>query len=456
MSPASLPEADPHARTLRRIGTAAALLLLVLGIGAAARVYSRSQHDTALAESTARNAQRHVLTTEAREHAGLRRISLPGTLRGQREAAIHARASGYLKSWTRDIGQTVRAGELLAVIDAPESEQELAQARAAREQIRARSALAASSLQRWEDLRQRDAVSQQELDERRASQRQAVADLAAADANIRRLEQLQAFRRVTAPFSGTVVRRNVDVGALISAGSGAGARELFYLAQTDVLRLDVAVPQAHAASVRAGQAVELRLAERGGAPVIGQVERSAGAIDPATRSMQVEIRVPNAEGRLLPGAYVEATLPLAQGAPALVVPPNVLQFRQQGARVATVQTGADGVQRVALRPVTLGRDLGRLVEIRDGLQLGEVLVMNPHDAIEDGEAVVARAVPIEPPPAAGRAAGATAPAAGPGGTAPAAAAGTASGPAAAASAVPGAGPAGLRPEARGDALPGRS
>jgi RND family efflux transporter MFP subunit len=391
-APPSSPRSGP---ALRRAGWLALTLVLLLGIGAAARVYSKARQSDALAERTARDAVRHVLTAQPRAGEGRRQISLPGTLKGRQEAPIYARASGYLQRWTHDIGQRVSAGELLAVIDAPEAEQELLQARAAREQIHSRSLLAASSLERWEGLRQRDAVSQQELDERRAAQRQGIADLAAADANVRRLEQLKAFRRVTAPFDGVIVRRNVDVGALVSAGTGAGTRELFYLAQTDLLRIDVAVPQAYAAAVKAGQEVKVRLLERGGAPFVGTVARTSGAIDSATRSMQVEIALPNADGRLLPGAYVEVTLPLANPAKTLVVPPGVLQFRQEGARVAVVLTDAHGFQRIALRPVTIGRDLGRAVEIQSGVTVQDALVLNPHDAIEEGERVVARAAPTE-------------------------------------------------------------
>ncbi|MGZ5780441.1 MAG: efflux RND transporter periplasmic adaptor subunit, partial [Burkholderiaceae bacterium] len=284
---------------------------------------------------------------------------------------------------------------LLAVIDVPEAEQELLQARAASEQIRARLALTQSSLERWEGLRQRDAVSQQELDERRAAHQQARADLAAAEANVRRLEQLQSFRRVTAPFSGTVVRRNVDVGALIGAGNNGANRELFYLAQTDKLRVDVAVPQTYSAAVIAGQEVTVKLLERPGVPFKGTVARTAGAIDSATRAMQIEISIPNPDGQLMAGAYVEVSLPLANPVKNLLIPVNVLQFRQDGPRVAVVTADAKGEQRIALRNVKLGRDIGRSIEVLGGITPKDALVLNPYDAIEDGERVVAQAAPQE-------------------------------------------------------------
>lgn len=381
--------AEPKAtvRGARIIGLSALVLLLA---AAGVRVYSKSQHKGALAVRTAQDAVRHVQTTLASAGDARRSLTLPGTLQGHQEAPIYARASGYLARWTRDIGERVKQGELLAVIDAPEAEQELQQARAAIEQIRARLVLAESSLQRWENLRKLDAVSQQELDERRAARQTARADLNAAEANVKRLEELQAFRRVTAPFAGTIVRRNVDVGALIGAGNNGANRELFYLAQTDRLRIDVAVPQTYAANVKAGQEVNIKLLERPGTPFKGTVARTAGAIDSATRSMQIEISLPNPDGKLLAGSYVEVSLPLANVAKNLVVPVASLQFRKDGPRVAVVQSDASGAQRIAIRQVKLGRDFGRTVEVLDGVTDKDALVLNPHDSIEDGERVHAQ------------------------------------------------------------------
>jgi len=385
------PAADSPAfssRALRRTAWLAGGVLLALLAGAGLRVLASSGQARALADTTARNAVRNVLTATPRPGEARRTLSLPGTLRGQNEAALYARTNGYLRSWTKDIGDRVRKGELLAVIDAPETEQELLQARAAREQVKARFGLAESSLARWQELRQRDAVSQQELDERNAALRQARADLAAADASIRRLEQLQSFRRIVAPFDGVVVRRNVEVGALIGAGNNGSARELFHLAQTDPLRVSVAVPQTHAADVRVGQEVSLRLIEKPGVPLKGTVARTAGAVDADSRTMAVEVELPNPDGRLLPGAYVEVNLALAGNARGLVVPASALQFRQDGPRVAVV----DEQNRIVLRSVKLGRDLGKTVEVLSGLGPTDRLVLNPHDAIEPGETVIATAV----------------------------------------------------------------
>ncbi len=365
-------------------------LALLLG-GAGVRTYVNAVHARSVEASTQTNALTTVLVTHPRPGQGQRTVALPATLRGQNEAAIYARTNGYVQAWKKDIGDKVKKGDLLALIDTPEVDQDLAQALANLEQIKARLALAQSSLQRWEGLRQRDAVSQQELDERRAAQQQAQADLAAAQANVRRLQQLHDFGRIVAPFDGVVVRRNVEVGALVAAGSATNTKELFYLAQVDALRLTVAVPQSYVADVAAGKEVTVKLIEKPNAPVKGTITRVSGGVDVATRSVQVEVALPNKEGKLLPGAYVEVALPLSGSAKALLIPPNTLQFRQDGPRVAIVGDG----DKIALRQVKLGRDLGRAVEVISGLSPQDAVVLNPHDTIEEGERVSKREAPSE-------------------------------------------------------------
>jgi len=379
----TLPALRPPA--LRRAAWLGSAFVLLLLAGAAWRMFASASHAKALSETTLQNAPRSVLTFTAAASDARRVLALPGTLRGHTEAALHARTNGYLKSWAKDIGDPVRKGETLAVIDAPEAEQELAQARAAGAQVEARLGLAESSLARWQGLRERDAVSQQEVDERRAAVRQARADLAAANANIQRLEELRSFRRIVAPFNGVVVRRNVEVGELVGAGNNGNARELFHLAQIDTLRVSVAVPQTYAADVRVGQDVTLKLIERPGAPLKGKVARMSGAVDADSRAMTVEIELPNPDRRLLPGAYVEASLTLGVAARGLTVPASALQFRQDGPRLAVV----DANSRIVLRPVKLGRDLGRTVEVLSGVGPTDRIVQNPYDAIEAGEHVIA-------------------------------------------------------------------
>lgn len=403
MTTEASPSTAPRAALQRATWVASALLLALLA-GAGLRVFASVQQSRSLADTTRQQALRSVMTATPSLGDNRRVLALSGTLRGHNEAALYARTNGYLQRWTKDIGDKVQKGELLAVIDAPEIGQELLQARAVREQIEARVGLAQSSLARWQGLRERDAVSQQELDERAAGLRQAKADLSAANANIRRLEELRSFQRIVAPFSGVVVRRNVEVGVLIGAGNNGSARELFHLAQIDPLRVSVAVPQTYAADVRVGQPVSLRLIEKPGVQLAGKVARTAGAMEADSRAMTVEIELPNPDGQLLPGAYVEASFSLGSASRNLLVPSSALQFRQEGPRLAVV----DAENRIVLRPVKLGRDLGRTVELLSGITREERFVLNPHDALEAGETVIAVATQTPARPAAGAASAAAA------------------------------------------------
>jgi RND family efflux transporter MFP subunit len=318
-------------------------------------------------------------------------LQLPGTLQGAVQAPIAARASGYLKRWYKDIGSRVEKGELLAEIETPEIDQQLSQALAARDQAASSLLLAKSTVERWEALRKRDAVSQQELDERRSADAQARANLAAADANVERLRQLEGFKRVTAPFAGIITRRNVDTGDLIDAGGGA-ARALFVLTQNDSLRIYVNVPQSYAQLVRPGQSVTVSQAEVARS-FEGKVARTAGSIDAATRTMQVEIALPNRDGLLLPGAYVQVGLPLA-ATQGMLISANTLMIRGEGIRVAKV----DAQGRVQLVPVKIGRNLGDSVELLEGVEMTDRLVLNPSDSLADGDRV--SIAPAEKPAAA--------------------------------------------------------
>jgi RND family efflux transporter MFP subunit len=391
-----LPSTQGHPLLRRTRWLAWAVAALLLG-GAGLRGYVNAMQAETVRHTTASNAPKSVLVTQARPGQAQRQLALPATLRGRNEAAIYARTNGYVRAWQKDIGDKVRKGDTLALIDTPEVDQDLAQARATQEQIKARLALTQTSLARWEGLRERDAVSQQELDERRAAQQQAQADLAASKANVARLQQLHDFGRITAPFDGVVVRRNVDVGTLVTAGS-SNARELFYLAQTNPLQVLVSVPQVDAASVSVGQSVDIRRLEQPGAPAQGKVTRIAGGVDVATRSVQVEIALDNPGGDFLPGAYVEVGIALRGAAKALLLPPNALQFRQDGPRVAVV--GAD--QKISVRKIKLGRDLGRAVEVLAGLSPQDKVVLNPPDTLLEGEQVLAQQAPEAKPEGAGR------------------------------------------------------
>ncbi len=368
-------------KVLRRARLIMLVVLLLLAAGAGRTMLSRISNANALEAGTAERAKVYVKTALPKSDAAGQTVSLPGTLQGYVQSPIAARASGYIKRWTHDIGSRVAKGALLAEIEAPEIDQQLSQAIAVREQTASSLGLAKSTRERWEALKKRDAVSQQDLDEKRSGEVQAAANLAAADANVERLRQLEGFKRVVAPFAGVITRRNVDVGDLIDAGGGAG-RVLFTLAQTDPLRVYIYVPQAYSQLVKPGQEVSITQAELRGQVFRGTVARTAGSIDAATRTMQVEIQLPNRDGLLLPGAYVQAALPLA-ASKALVIPANTLMIRGAGTLVAVV--GADG--RIKLKPIKVGRNYGQTVEVLDGVSATDQLVLNPSDSLGEGDTV---------------------------------------------------------------------
>jgi RND family efflux transporter MFP subunit len=392
MSQEELPVADAarrrQVRRYTRIATAAVLVLLALGAGRT--MFGRIGNARTLEAHAAEGAVQYVRVTTVQAAGAGQKLVLPGTLQGFVQAPVAARAGGYLRRWTKDIGSRVAKGELLAEIETPELDQQLSQAIAARNQTAASLELAKSTVDRWEALRQRDAVSQQELEERRSAYAQARANLAGADANVERLRQLESFKRVVAPFAGVITRRNVDIGDLIDSN-----KPLFLLSQTDPLRVYVNVPQAYAQLVRPGQPAVVRQSELRGRNFTGQVARTAGSIDTATRTMQVEIALPNRDGALLPGAFVQVEL-AAAGSGALTIPSNALLFRGQGTLVAKVD--AAGV--VTLQPVRLGRNYGDFVEVAQGLEGNERLVLNPSDSLAAGDKV--QVVPDRPaaPPAA--------------------------------------------------------
>lgn len=385
--PAQADGSDDHHELLRRRQIVrrtrwlVLLVLVLLAIGAARTVAVRMANAKTLAANAAEHAVQYVkVVLPTRPSAG-QTLALPGTLQGHVQAPIAARASGYLKRWTKDIGARVQQGELLAEIETPEIDQQLSQALAARDQAAAGLSLTKTTVTRWEALRQKDVVSQQDLDERRGALASATANLAAAEANVQRLKQTEGFKRVLAPFAGVITRRNVDVGDLIDAGA-SGGRALFLLAQTDPLRVYINVPQAYAQLIKAGQPVLVTQAELRGQTFKGQIARASGAIDATTRMMQVEVALPNRNGVLLPGAYVQVALPLA-ASPSLTVPANTLLFRAEGTRVAVV----DADNHVRLRPVQIGRNYGETVEVLAGIGAADRLVLNPSDSLAEGDAV---------------------------------------------------------------------
>src|SRR5579862_3384349 len=343
----------------------------------------RISHEHALAKETEVETVPTVAFVYPTREKADEELVLPGSLLAYVESPIYARTNGYLVRWYKDIGSRVTKGELLATIDTPEVDQELNQTRAARQQILAQLDLAKITADRWEKLRNTDAVSAQEADQQQSGYQQAKANLAAADANVRRLEQLEGFKDVFAPFTGVLTRRNVDPGALINAGAQAAGRELFDLARVEPLRVYTSVPQAYAPYIKVGAKTFVTLQEFPGQRFVATVARTAEAIDTNTRTLLTEVDVPNKDGRLLPGSFGEVHFAVGSNVNKVTVPVNTMLFRAQGAQVAVV--GPDN--KVQLRPISIGRDYGTTLEILGGVSTTDRIVINPSDSLEEGQPV---------------------------------------------------------------------
>ena len=388
-SPSKEPEYRPRG-TVRADGRGklikwfAVLFLVFLALA----VYSLAQKRAArqvLAEQTERMAVPYVAVVHVTRIDGESELVLPGNLQSFVESPLYARTNGYLKKWYKDIGSRVNKGDLLAEIDTPEVDEQLAQARADLATAQANLKLAGITAGRYQELLKSDSVSKQEVDNFNGDYAAKQAMVQSAAANVKRLEDLEAFKRVYAPFAGVIVQRNVDIGALINAGNGGNStKEMFDLAETDPLRVYVSVPQTYAPSIRAGMKACLELSEFPGRDFCGKVVRTAGAVDSNTRTLLTEVDVPNAAGILLRGEYAQVHFEARMSGERLTVPNNALLFRPEGTMVAVV----DANGRIDLKKLTIGRDLGSSIEVLEGLAPDEALVINPPDSLEQGEKVI--------------------------------------------------------------------
>jgi RND family efflux transporter MFP subunit len=357
-------------------------------------------------------AQVYVIRPQPAAEAGL---SLAATTQAIQDSIIYARTSGYLRTRYVDIGDRVTAGQLLAEVDSPEIEQQLRQAKADLQQSernrdlqKANLDLAKVTMARYEAADAEGAVAKQALDQSVSTHRTAQAAVAAAEANIesnranvQRLQEMTSFQRIVAPFNGTVIQRNVDVGALITAGSPVnntavapssvtgGASGLFEIAQMDTLRVFVNVPQVYAPTLKAGLPVEVAVRGQLMQPVTGTVTRTAGALDPGTRTLLTQVDIPNASHRMLPGMFVYVTFKIGPSGTRWRVPSTAVIFNAQGTRVAIVGTG----NKLHFQDVVLGRDFGTSIDIQAGLQGNETIVKQPTVSLQEGQMVT----PIESP-----------------------------------------------------------
>jgi RND family efflux transporter MFP subunit len=364
----------------------ALVLLVVAGAIVAGVVLPRRRARAEVNTETVELATPTVTVIQPKRGANAQEVVLPANMQAWTDAPIYARTNGYLKRWYVDIGARVKAGQLLAEIDTPEVDQQLQQARADLATAQANMRLAGITAARYQDLLKTDSVSKQDADNAAGDFEAKRAMVQSAEANARRLSELQSFERIYAPFSGVITSRNVDVGALIEAGSGTGstpARELFHMASTQKLRVYVNVPQAYSQVAKPGLKADLVMQEFQGRRFTGTLITTASAIDMASRTLLAQFEVDNPTGELLPGSYAELHLKLPAVAPSFLLPVNALIFRAEGLQVATVQPDST----ILLVTVTLGRDFGNEVEVISGLSGQEQVVVNPPDSIVSGEKV---------------------------------------------------------------------
>jgi len=387
------PGNKPPAHTTRRWPIVLAVIV-VLAL-AAQGIWSRHNAMAALKREAQQESTLSVQVVTPQRSQRALDLVLPGSVQAYLDTPIYARTSGYLSKWYADIGTHVKAGQLLATIDAPEVDDQLRAARADLANAQANYALAKTTAARWTEMLKTRSVAKQDADEKVADMLAKQGTLDAARYNVSRLTQLQSYEKVTAPFDGIVTARNVDVGALIDAGASGGTqKELFHLQQSDRLRVYVNVPQSYAQQIHVHQSAYLTLDETKGKRYPGVVARTADAVDPVQRTMLVEVDVDNRTGALLPGAYAQVHFALGASAQPITLPGNAFLFRPNGVKVATV----DPNNRVKLVTVTLGVDFGTRVAIAAGLQGDERVIVNPQDSIVDGTPVriVAPRAPAQP------------------------------------------------------------
>ncbi|MFN0317657.1 MAG: efflux RND transporter periplasmic adaptor subunit [Burkholderiales bacterium] len=310
-------------------------------------------------------------------------LVLAGNMQALTQAPLYARTNGYVKRRYVDIGTRVSAGQLLAEIDTPEVDEQLQQARADLATATANYEMAKKTAERWQELLKSNTVSKHGADQTQGDMQAKKAALDTARSNVTRLEKTQSFKRIFAPFAGVITARNAEVGALVDAGAAGKDKELFHVAATDRLRVNISVPQIYSREATPGMEAELVLVEHPGRRFKGTLVRTAQSIDANSRTLPAEVEVDNPTGELLPGAYAQVHLKLRTGKPALILPVNALLFRPEGVQVAVV--AADN--KAQLKKVALGKDFGTQIEIVSGLGASEQVILNPSDSLISGTVV---------------------------------------------------------------------
>ena len=346
-------------------------------------VWSRVRARTALNSETAQVARQAVSVVSPKRTAPAQEVILPGNVQPFITSPIYSRTNGYLRKWYFDIGAHVKQGQLLAVIETPEVDQQLAQSMSNLDTAKANLALADTTRKRYQGLLQDNAVSQQDVDNAVGSYNANKAIVDANQANVRQLQALQSFEKIYAPFNGVITARNIDIGDLINSGSSGGVKtDLFHISQPGTLRVYVNVPEEYSQGIKAGMTADLTLAEFPGRKFQGRLVRTADAINMTTRTLLIEIDVDNPKGTLLTGSYAEVHLAVPAQTSTYLLPVNTLIFRSEGLRVGIVKDG-----KVVLTPVTPGHDFGNEIEIVAGLKAGDQVIINPPDSMISGQAV---------------------------------------------------------------------
>jgi RND family efflux transporter MFP subunit len=378
------PSSDAGTRKARRGRwlILAAALILTAGL-LASGIWSRVKAGRKLGVETSQVAVTEVSVVSPKQTTPAQEIILPGNVQPFISSPIYARTTGYLKSWSADIGAHVKQGQLLAVIDAPEVDQQLAQSLSNLNTAKANLALAEITKNRYLGLIKTNAVAQQDVDNAVGSYNANQAIVEADEANVKQLQALQSFERIYAPFDGVVTARNTDIGDLIDSGSSGGVKtDMFHIAQPGTLRVYVNVPEEYSQGVKVGMTASLALAEFPGRTFQGKLVRTADAINVTTRTLLIEIDVNNPTGTLLTGSYAEIHLQVPTQSATFLLPVNTLLFRSEGLRVGVVRDG-----KVALVAVTPGHDFGDQIEIVSGLKADDQVIVNPPDSIISGETV---------------------------------------------------------------------
>ena len=374
------PIKTPSRRLLLLVGT---IFVVVAGATAAFGIMSRADADRQLAQWTSQQAIPTVQLAKLEQGDAWQTLVLPGNIQAYNKASIYARVPGYLMSWEQDIGAHVTAGQLLASIDTPDLDQQLAQARANLASAQANERLAAVTAQRWQSLATSQWVSRQANDEKAgaAAAQTAIAD--AAQANVRQLEAMETFKNIVAPFDGVVTARNTDVGALINAGSGGGGQALFEVSDLHKIRIYVQVPQAFTAELHPGMKATFEVPQYPGQQFDASVVTTSNAMDANSRSMLVELEADNTDGKFAQGTYSQVRFQLPVDPNMVRVPATALMPVNQGVQVAVLGDG----NKAALKTVQLGRDLGDSVEVVAGLSPSDRVIDSPPETLQNGDAV---------------------------------------------------------------------